>query len=582
MSNLTVSQMTEQDSQFYPTPRSFLEQIAIDFGREIKNFHNEHIYEIRVLEPSAGKGNIAEYLKSWGEYSFSTTPRCKVECVELDPNLRMILKGKNFTVVHDDFLSFETYTKYDLIFMNPPFESADKHLLKAISMQERFGGRILCIMNAETVRNPYTRSRAELAVKLRCYNASVKFYSDAFAAEDSERKTDVEVAVVWVDVPAPASLYNSAIFEELDRAEQAQFEEVYQTEEQQALMNMGLDWVHSYVKDYNDQIKSAVAFLREYAAFVTEYESRFSSIEGDASKYNKSFSLKVRGEENGDINNFLRVTRRLYWKTLFANPKFIGKLTNRLQDELRSRLDDMANVEFNAKNIMLLMEENMRATAKGIEAEILNLFDDLTKHAQYDGCNNVHYYNGWKTNSAHKLNSKIIIPFYGVWKQEARYKYHNTGYGGYCTRNGYEYRLDRYGAIRELVDLSKTLNYLAKGICGLEDMEHLAAVIDRNFEAGNAKNIETEHLILTFYKKGTCHLKFKNLDLLEKFNLFASQRKGWLPPSYGKKEYCDMTESEKQVVDEFQGEEAYNKIMANKAAYLVDAPKLMMLGGASE
>ncbi|MBQ8331169.1 MAG: DUF4942 domain-containing protein [Clostridia bacterium] len=578
MSNLTVSKITEQDNQFYPTPDSFLEKIGIDFNSQIKSFCKEHRYDIRVLEPSAGKGNIADHLKTWGGYSFSTTPRCKVECVELDPNLRMILKGKNYPVVHDDFLTFDTYTNYDLIFMNPPFESADKHLLKAISMQERYGGRILCILNAETLRNQYTRSRTELVEKLHFYNAVVKFYSDAFAAEDSERKTNVEAAVVWIDVPAPASLYNSAIFDELDKAEQAQFEEVHQTEEQQALINMGLDWVHAYVKDYNDQVKSAVAFLREYTAFVTEYDARFGSIEGEASTYNRAFSLEVRGEKNGSINHFLLVTRRLYWKALFANPKFTGKLTNRLQDELRSRLDDMANIEFNAKNILLLMEENMRATAKGIEAEILDLFDDLTKHAQYDGCDNVHYYNGWKTNSAHKLNRKIIIPFYGVWKQETRYKCRGT----YCYRDGYEYRLDKYGSIRKLTDISKTLNYLAKGICGLEDMEHLGAVIERNFDAGNAKNIETEHLILTFYKKGTCHLKFKNEDLLEKFNLFASQRKGWLPPSYGTKDYKNMTQEEQIAIDEFQGEAAYNRIMENKAAFIVGAPDLLMLGGARE
>lgn len=567
----------EKDNQFYPTPKSLLERIEIDFRSEIKAFHDAHIYDIRVLEPSAGKGDIAKHLKEyWGRDGFSVTPRCAVDCVEIDPNLRMVLKGSGFPLVHDDFLSFETYTKYDLIFMNPPFESADKHLLKAISMQERFGGKIICILNAETLRNPFTRSRAELSAKLQGYNASVKFYSDAFSAADSERKTDVEVAVVWVDVPAPESLYNSSVFEELDRAEQIAFEQV-ETEEQQALMNMGLDWVSAYVKDYNDQVKSAVAFLREYTAFVTEYDARFGSIEGEASKYNKAFSLEVRGEENGDINHFLTVTRRLYWKQLFAHPKFTGKLTNRLKDELSSRLDEMANIEFNEKNILLLMEENMKATVKGIEAEILSLFDEMTRYAQYDGCDNVHYYNGWKTNSAHKLNKKIIIPFYGVWKQDAKYKYHETGYGGYCTRDGYQYRLDSWEAIRKLTDLSKTLNYLAKGICGLEDMEHLRAVIERNFEAGNARNIETEHLILTFYKKGTCHLKFKNEDLLEKFNLFASQRKGWLPPSYGTKDYKKMTEEEKAVVDEFQGEEAYNKVMANKAAYFLDAPRLLML-----
>lgn len=576
MKQITLFDITENDNQFYPTPKSFLNRICEDFAAELISFRKNHQYDIKVLEPSAGKGDIADYLKSWGHYGYDGKPRCDVECIELDVNLRALLKGKDYPVIHDDFLSFRTYTKYDLIFMNPPFENAEHHLMKAITMQEKFGGRVLCILNAETLRNLCTRSRAELAKKLIDINATVKYYSDAFLAEDCERKTAVEVAVVWAELYAPESLYNSKVFEELDEAQQIEME-AEETQEQKALITMGLGWVSAMVMQYNEQVNAAMAFFKEYTAFTAKYNTRYEEIEGDSTKYNKTFSLKIWGEESTDINHYLEVTRRLYWKSVFDNPKFSGRLTSRLKEDLRSRLDEMRKYDFTEKNILLLLEENMHATVKGIEEEILSLFDKFTQHAQYDGCDNVHYYNGWKTNSAHKLNSKIIIPFYGAWKAETRYKLHGTGYGAYCTKDGYEYHLDAYSAFKTLSDMSMTLNYLSKGICELEDMERLEFIIKKHFDRGNARNIETEHFILTFYKKGTCHLKFKNQDLLDKFNLFASQRKGWLPPSYGKKSYKEMSEEEQQIVNEFQGEARYNEIMKNKSAYIIEANQLALL-----
>lgn len=58
------------------------------------------------------------------------------------------------------------------------------------------------------------------------------------------------------------------------------------------------------------------------------------------------------------------------------------------------------------------------------------------------------------------------------------------------------------------------------------------------------------------------------MELLEKFNVFASQKKGWLPPSYGRKRYTDMNEDEKKVVDAFQGRDQYEKVMQRRDYYL--------------
>ncbi|MBR6901368.1 MAG: DUF4942 domain-containing protein, partial [Synergistaceae bacterium] len=35
------------------------------------------------------------------------------------------------------------------------------------------------------------------------------------------------------------------------------------------------------------------------------------------------------------------------------------------------------------------------------------------------------------------------------------------------------------------------------------------------------------------YKKGTCHLKFKDMDLLKKFNIYCGKKSNMLPDDYG-------------------------------------------------
>ena len=94
------------------------------------------------------------------------------------------------------------------------------------------------------------------------------------------------------------------------------------------------------------------------------------------------------------------------------------------------------------------------------------------------------------------------------------------------------------------------------------------AALDAAEKSGDAKNVDTKYFTATFYKKGTAHLVFKDMELLEKFNIFASQKEGWLPPSYGKKRYTDMNEEEKQVIDAFQGKDQYEKVIQRRDYYL--------------
>ena len=168
--NITIRNI---NPEFFPTPKSFLEKIEIDFA----DFWEKLPRNISILEPSAGKGDIAEWFKhrTSENYYWRQDRRClyfsksDIDCIEIVPELRSMLKGKSYQLVHDDFLTFSSLKRYDLIFMNPPFSNGDKHLLKAIDMQERYGGMVVCILNAETKRKKHIKVRKILKQKLENY-----------------------------------------------------------------------------------------------------------------------------------------------------------------------------------------------------------------------------------------------------------------------------------------------------------------------------------------------------------------------------------------------------------------------------
>ena len=125
------------NNEFYPTPRALLDKI----------FAGVKWSEIQtVLEPSAGKGDMASYFRE--QYRKTNYQDPDIDCIEKDPTLARILKGEGFPVIHDDFLTFHTGKQYDLIAMNPPFSNGDEHLLKALDLQKH-GGYIICILNAD-------------------------------------------------------------------------------------------------------------------------------------------------------------------------------------------------------------------------------------------------------------------------------------------------------------------------------------------------------------------------------------------------------------------------------------------------
>lgn len=545
--------MFEENKDFYPTPESLIEKML-----EGVNFDTVQ----SVLEPSAGKGDLAEGIKKIFErktYSRWGSRDLDMDCIELQPELQMILKGKGYRVVHNDFLTYSTYKRYDLIISNPPFSQGAKHLLKMLDMQES-GGGVICLLNAETLKNPYTAERQVLVKRLQDLQAEIEYIEDAFLG--AERKTAVEVALVKVFIPQKEA--SSFIFEEtLRKAEDLEYKERSELGEETALAEN--DLIKAIVKQYNIEVGAGIKLIDEFNAMKPKILRSFEEKDkclGSILSLVLNDGKDPRGSEL-TYNAFVKTVRRKYWEALFNNPKFSGKLTRKLLKDHMGRLEDLVNYDFSEYNIMVLQEEMSKQVIKGVEDAIIDLFDEFShKHHWYDETsNNIHYFNGWKTNKSWIINKKVIIPL--------------RGYDTFWN----EWKVDSWEVKAKLADIEKGFNYLDGGLTDSVDMD---AILKKAKEDGQTKKIPLKYFTVTFFKKGTCHIEFTNEELLKKFNIFGSQRKGWLPPSYGKASYADMDPEERAVVDEFEGEQEYSKVVGNTGYYICKAENLMMLGSGEE
>lgn len=546
--------MFKDNKDLYPTPENIINKMldGLDFN-----------YIQSILEPSAGKGNIVEELKKkehkdrWGSQKY----HFDIDCIESDQNLQHILKGKNFRVVHNDFLIYDTMKEYDLIIMNPPFSNGCKHLLKALELQERNGGAIICLLNAETLNNLCSNERIALKRKLDDYNASIEYIQDAFI--DAERKTSVEIALVKVKLPEVKR--NSFILDGLRQAQEQR--EIEDTESTEIIEN---DFFKAIVNQYNLEVQAGIDLIREYNAMKPFILSQFGKDEETGKTIQTggcmlSLDLATNRDKYRNklsVNGYIREVRGKYWSALFENPKFTGQLTNNLQTEFYNKVEELKDYDFSLYNIYQIKIDMQKSVVRGIEDTILSLFEELgNKYHYYDETSkNIHYYNGWKTNKSWMINKKVIIPLSG-WR--------DVGYS-WC-----KYNPARYDVISKLQDIEKCFNYLDGGLTEAVNLEESLKFAEEFVET---KNIQLKYFTITFYKKGTCHITFNNEELLKKFNIFGSQHKGWLPPTYGRKKYSDMTAEEKEVVNEFDGgESGYNKVINNIEYYLFDGDNLNLL-----
>ncbi len=170
---------------FFPTPaplvRLLLRQAAL---------RPDHV----VLEPSAGKGDIADAVRAQG---------LQVDCVERHHGLREVLEAKGHRLVAVDCLLYRPGPVYDRVLMNPPFERGQdiEHIEHAARLLKP-GGRLVAVASSGALTRQDRRASA-FRTWLADRGAEVlDVEPGAFAGAQSFRQTSVNVRVVVVDRPA--------------------------------------------------------------------------------------------------------------------------------------------------------------------------------------------------------------------------------------------------------------------------------------------------------------------------------------------------------------------------------------------
>lgn len=539
MTNIaTIPEQRRAASGFYPTPASMASKMLEGIKWD---------YVSTILEPSAGKGNLAEAInEKWRIYRcsrryYAEEQLADIDCIEVDPNLRAILKEKKFRVVHDDFLTYQTMKRYSLIVMNPPFEDAARHILKAVSLLDA-NGTLVALCNAETIRNHSAyNERYQLFRILTDNNAEITYHKGEFLK--AERKTDVEIAMIRYKAPA-ADLGDSLILEKLRPAHKY----VSMQESEYAALSKA-DFVEAIIDRYNYEVESGLRLIQEYRAV--------------SSVLSSSMSLAI-GTEAAHEDRWIRECRHKYWSTLFASPQFVEQLTTNLRTQLYNRVKELEDYEFSFYNIKEIMIQMNAQVTQGVEATIMALFDDWTRKYHWDeNAQNRHYFDGWRTNDAFAVNKKVILPLRGYtdWGSRIEPEFH------------------AYNVREKLMDIEKVFNYLDGG---RTPEKNLMDVLLEAEKTGETKKLESKYFFLTFYKKGTAHLEFKDMNLLARFNIFAARGKNWLPPSFGKKKYRDMTAEEQKVAKSFMGTaDRYDKVVQHANYFLAPLSdgNLLKIGG---
>lgn len=580
--------------QFYPTPPDLVQKMIEKVDFEKVSY---------ILEPSAGKGDIIEgfrkyrneRLKDYSYYehqkgtkskfkSFSTKKECieyinqehnknfssikeiqnyfhdledenteyevciisdsnlskksfEIEAIEIDPSLQAILKDKKIKVVGNNFDEFNSCCRYDLILMNPPFKDGDKHLLKALKMIEN-GGQCVCILNAETLKNPYSNSRIYLTNLLEKYEADIEYIENAFG--DAENTTDVEIALIYVNIPTQEIELN--VFKNLILGEN--YERKYDEYNETQLATD--DIISNLVKQYEFEAKAGIKVI-------DTFYSMQKYIPTQKENENKMISLYVMGcdDESKDnkfnpVNTYIRLLRDKYWSLLFNSKQMSNLLTQDTRVKFLYKIREFRDYDFTFSNIKQLQIDLISNLSNNIDEAILKQFDNFTYKHSMDNSTNVHYFNGWKTNDAFMIRNKVIVPMFGIY-------------------DNYGWRIHR--ADNFLGELEKIFVYLDGG---KTDGENICKIVyNANYSREyNGEKLHGKYFDVEFKKKGTIHIWFSNEELLKKFNIFGCQKHGWLPNSYGRKRYKDMSKEEQDVIKSFEGEKEYEKTVQNPQYYL--------------
>lgn len=476
------------ENEFFPTPEYVVDKMVQPFTLEYRGNYGLDRGRRVILDPSAGKGDILERLVKRFDLR-----RGELSAIEIDPELRTLLNGKGYRVVDSDFLEYQGNYRFNLILMNPPFSKGVEHLLKAWDIL--YEGDIVCLLNAESIRNPYSEKR-KLVARLIEQFGSVEYIGSAFV--QAEFPTDVEIALVRLKKEAPESTVNF----------DGQFEKERKIDEEAFAAS---PLAHANI------IEALVAQYNAAAAIMVQQ----SELERKLLFYVKGIKDTTHQESQvtPDINKRLDDLKHDFWQYIFDKTRLGSVTTSDFQKRFYQFTQETERLAFSVRNITEILEMFFLNRLTIMEECLLQVFDQATA---FHEDNKVHS-EGWKTNKSWKIARKIIVP-YGVQFDKK--------YGTWSTYSSW--RRDFF------MDVDKVMCFLSgRNFDTVQLVEEI--ITDHLHNCGNAFRHGTkrydEYIFSSFFKirifkKGTVHLYFEDEALWNQFNVAAAKGKNWLGQGY--------------------------------------------------
>lgn len=475
-------------AEFFPTPTNVIRQLIAPI--------TDRLGTSMILEPSAGKGDILDYL-----VEYHGIAKGNVYAIEANPELQFVLAGKGYRVLESDFLAFNEPYSFNLIIMNPPFSKGVDHLLKAWDVVAP-GGAVCCLLNAETLRNPHTEKRRLLA-RLVAEHGYARALGQAFTG--APRPTDVSVSVVVLNKPETERLgvLDDATFDTDAPEREAAFDAA-----PLARRNM----IQSLVDQYN----AAVALVKQRDDINQRLAFYLKSV-ADESLYKQ--------DKAPSLNDQLAEIKDTFWSYIFRRTRLGSAATSKFVGEFDQMRQQNASMAFTVDNITAVLELLMTNYNDIIKRCIVDVFDQIT---QFHEKNKVHT-EGWKTNKSWRINRKIIVPW-GV-------EYNKWGWSFAHYKREFYTDLDKACCFLAGTDYETLRRRYHVGVPGVDGPartieDAISDHIHGKTTAAWDDKFESEFFSIRVYKKGTVHLVFKDEALWARFNQAAAEGKAWMGPGY--------------------------------------------------
>lgn len=479
--------------EFYPTPPGIIWKMISGYD----------LCKRAILEPNAGKGDILDYIKKqsrYSEHSSSYGSDLNLSCIEINPELQHILRGKGYELIAEDFLEYQDDRYFDLIVMNPPFSNAQKHILKAWSVIEE--GDVVTLMPKAMYENyEANKGRKLLRQLIDTYATEVTDLGNCFSM--AERKTNVEVLLVRIrKAENKNSRFNFNAISQED-SKNVDFDE-------NSIGNslMRANFIEATVDSYNMAKDAAIDAVKAIERF-QRYSIFFASKQSVSDILFSNRHPRLKYDELSDV------LRTGAWNYVFDKSKIRNVLTSSVRDDFNKHSKQYGPMQFTIANIENMFSMLVLNSGKIMHDCVVEIFD---KMCSYDEKNKVHW-EGWKTNSAYKVNRKVIMPWM-IQYDFGRFKFHYS--------RDYN-RLRDIDMVMCLLSGIKIEDLDDKANSSVESTEttlykafDLANSTGENYCVGTFFNMR-------FFKKGTLHLEFRDPDLWMKFNIAAAAGKKWLP-----------------------------------------------------